>query len=65
MKFTSLALLIAGVILLFYGLQSHDSIASTVNETVTGSPTNKTIWLLVLGVILSISGAAGLFRGSK
>lgn len=64
-KITSLAIFAAGVILLAFGLNSADSAASTVSEVVTGAPTDKSIWLIVLGVIGLLSGAAGLFFGGK
>jgi len=64
-KITSIALLAVGIILLIYGLNSADSVASSISEVATGTPTDKSIWLIVLGVIGMISGAAGLFFGSK
>jgi len=64
-KITSLALLIAGVVLLVFGLNSADSAASSISEVFTGAPTDKSIWLIVLGTIGLLSGAAGIFFGSK
>lgn len=64
-KITSLALFIAGVVLLAFGLNSADSAASTVSEAVTGAPTDKSIWLIVLGVIGVLSGGAGVFFGGR
>lgn len=64
-KITSLALLAAGVILLVFGLNSADSVSSEISEAVTGSPTDKSIWLIVLGVIGILSGGAGMFIGGK
>lgn len=64
-KASSLALLAVGVILLVFGLNSADSVSSEVTEAFTGSPTDKSIWLIVLGVIGIISGGAGMFIGGK
>lgn len=64
-KITSLALLAAGVILLVFGLNSADSVTSEVSEAVTGAPTDKSIWLIVLGVIGVLSGGAGVFLGGR
>lgn len=65
-KITSLALFVAGVILLLFGLNAADSISSAVSETVSGAPSDKSIWLIIGGVILLLSGGAGLFiRGQK
>jgi uncharacterized membrane protein len=62
-KVISLALLIGGIVLFIYGLSASDSIASGVSRAFTGSPTDKTIWLLVGGIIASIIGVVGLVRG--
>lgn len=60
-KITSLALFIAGIVLLIFGINSADSVTSSVSEAVTGAPTDKSIWLIVLGLIALLSGGAGLF----
>jgi len=59
-KIPSIALLIAGVILLVYGLNASDSLSSSVTNAVSGTPTDKSIWLIVLGVIGVVAGGAGL-----
>ena len=63
-KAIGLALLVAGIILLAYGLNSNDSITSGVSRAVTGSPTNKTLWLLVGGCAASVTGAYLTFKPS-
>ena len=60
----SVALLIVGAILLFYGLRAGDSVGSDVSRAVTGTPTDKTVWFLVGGAIAAVLGLFGLFRGS-
>jgi Protein of unknown function (DUF3185) len=60
-KFISLALVIAGVVLLVYGLDSSNSVSSSVTRAVSGTPTDKTIWLIVLGAIGIIAGGCGIF----
>ena len=60
-KILSIALLIAGAILLVYGLQSSDSVSSSVTRAVSGTPTDKTIWLIALGAIGLIAGGFGMF----
>ncbi|HEY4989702.1 MAG TPA: DUF3185 family protein [Opitutaceae bacterium] len=60
-KIPSVAFLAAGIILLVYGLNASNSITSSVSQAVTGSPTDKSIWLIVVGVIGILSGAFGLF----
>jgi hypothetical protein len=61
----SLILLIAGIALLIYGANSSDSIGSSFSRAFTGSPTDKTLWLLLGGIAATILGATGLLRGSR
>ena len=61
----SLVLLIGGIVLLIYGANASDSIGSSFSRMFTGSPTDKTIWLLIGGVAATIIGAAGLLRGRR
>jgi hypothetical protein len=64
-RIPSIALLVAGIILLIYGLNASDSISSSVSRAVSGTPTDKTVWLIALGVIGIIAGGVGLvFRRS-
>src|SRR5688572_16148349 len=63
-KPVSVALLIIGAILLFYGLKAGDSVGSDVSRAVTGTPTDKTVWFLAGGVIAGMVGLFGLLRGS-
>jgi len=60
----SLVLLVIGAILLFYGFRAGDSVGSDVSRAVTGTPTDKSIWLLVGGAIAGVAGLFGLLRGS-
>jgi len=64
-KTISLALLVGGIILLIYGISAADSVGSGFKRFFTGSPTDKTLWLLIGGGIATVVGAAGVFRGSK
>jgi hypothetical protein len=64
-KLISLTLLAGGVVLIIYGVNASDSIGSGFSRFFTGSPTDKTIWLLIGGIAASVVGAAGLLRGAK
>ena len=64
-KILSIALLAGGIILIVYGVNSSNSVGSSVTRAVTGSPTDKSIWLLVGGVLAAVLGAGGLVRGAK
>ena len=59
-RISSIALLVVGIILLVYGLNASDSVSSSVSRAVNGTPTDKTVWLIALGVIGIVSGGIGL-----
>lgn len=60
-KIPAIAVLIAGIVLLIFGLNASGSVASEVSNAVTGTPTAKSIWLIVLGVIATLTGGVWLF----
>jgi len=62
-KLMSLAFLVIGIVLAIYGVSALDSFSSDISRFFTGSPTNKTVWLLIGGVVAIVIGAAGLLRG--
>ncbi len=64
-KILSLALLAGGVVLIIYGVSASNSIGSSFSRMFSGSPTDKTIWLLLGGIVLAAIGAGGLLRGTK
>jgi hypothetical protein len=59
-KTMGLIFLIAGVVLLIYGAAANDSLTSGFSKLFTGSPSTKTIVLLLGGVILSVAGIFSL-----
>jgi hypothetical protein len=61
-KAIAAALLVAGVILLAFGLNAYHSASSDVSRFFTGAPTDKALWLLISGVIVGIFGFLGLVR---
>jgi len=64
-KGISVALLIVGVLLVVWGVSAFDSASSDVSQVLTGSPTNKAIWLLVGGIIAGVVGLFGVLRAGK
>jgi hypothetical protein len=64
-KLLSLALLISGIVLIIYGISASESIGSDFSRLFTGSPTDRTIWLLLGGIVVTAIGAGGLMRGTK
>ena len=59
-KAISVALLVGGVVLLYFGGQSFHSFANDMSRMFTGAPTNKTIWLIAGGIIATLAGLIGL-----
>lgn len=60
-RILSLVLLVVGLVLLVTGLNAHDSILSTAKEAVTGTPTDRSIALIVVGLAGVLIGGLGLF----
>ena len=61
-KGVSAALLVAGIILLVFGLSAYHSASSDVSRFFTGAPTDKALWLLIGGFAAAIVGFLGLVR---
>jgi NO-binding membrane sensor protein with MHYT domain len=59
-KALSIALIVGGVVLLHFGGQSFHSLSNDVSRFFTGSPTNKTIWLIAAGAVAMLAGLIGL-----
>ena len=64
-KILSLALLVGGIVLIVYGINASNSVGSDFSRLFTGSPTDKSIWLLIGGIVLAAIGAGGLLRGTR
>ncbi len=54
------ALIAIGVILIVYGLSASDSFNSHVTRTFSGHPTDKAMWLLIIGAAAGVAGFATL-----
>jgi len=61
-KLISGALLFFGMMLLVFAFNEYHSTSSNVSRLLTGSPTNKSLWLLISGSVASIVGILGLVR---
>ena len=64
-KGIGLALLVVGICLIAWGINASDSVSSSVSRTFTGSPTDKTMWLLLGGIASAIVGAVLTLRPSS
>ncbi|MCC5835965.1 MAG: DUF3185 family protein [Opitutales bacterium] len=61
----SIALLVGGIVLIIFGISAADSFSSDISNFFTGSPTDKAIWMLVVGVILAVAGISGMVVTQK
>jgi hypothetical protein len=61
----AIAFLVGGIILLIFGVNATNSFSSDVSRFFTGSPTDKAVWMIIGGVILSIAGLVSLGRGGR
>jgi hypothetical protein len=55
-----IALLAVGIVLLFMAYDSYNTAASGVSRVVTGTSTDKTLWLAAGGIVASVLGLGGL-----
>jgi hypothetical protein len=59
------AVLAVGILLLVLGINAYDSNSSDISRFFTGSATDKSIWMLVGGVLATLIGMGGLLRMPK
>ena len=64
-KAISFALLAGGILLLTFGINAYDSSSSDISRFFTGSATDKSIWMLVIGVVVTVLGLMGLLNSSR
>jgi hypothetical protein len=64
-KTISLAVLVVGVVLLVFGFQASESVSSDFSRLFTGEPTDKAIWLLIAGGVLTVIGLGGVAGGRR
>jgi len=62
-RILGIVLLVAGLIVLYLGLQAADSVGETIKEGLTGKYTDKTTWYIVGGAVATIAGAGLAFFG--
>jgi ABC-type uncharacterized transport system permease subunit len=61
MRIPSIALIVAGFLLLGWGVVAGDSLSSTFSRAFSDGPSDKAILLIFSGVILVSLGTAGSF----
>jgi len=58
-KLLSMILIAAGTVLLVMGLLAMDSFSSDMSRFFTGTPTDKSVWMFVLGLVTLAVGVSG------
>ncbi|MDP4547115.1 DUF3185 family protein [Marinobacter sp. MDS2] len=56
-KLIGIVLLVVGVILLYFGYQSTQSVGNQLTEAVSGRFTDETMWYLIGGAAITVAGA--------
>ncbi|WP_042299695.1 DUF3185 family protein [Paraburkholderia kururiensis] len=64
-KAISIALIVGGVVLLYFGGQSFHSLSNDMSRLFTGAPTNKTIFLIAGGAVALLAGLTGLVSSGR
>lgn len=60
-----LVLLAAGIVLIILGINAANSLGSDFSRLFRGMPNDKSVWLLLAGLIATVVGAQGLLRSAK
>lgn len=61
----ALVLVLIGVVLLILGFAASESVASSFSKFFTGEPTDRSIWLMIGGIVAIAVGASLSWRGSR
>jgi hypothetical protein len=64
-KAIGIGLLALGIMLIIFGINSSNSVGSDFSRFFTGSPTNKSIWLLIGGVGSLVVGGVMSLRPAR
>lgn len=56
-----LGILAGGIALTFYGVEASHSFGSEMTRVFTGNPSDRSMQLIIGGVVMMVAGAAGLF----
>ncbi|WP_148861091.1 DUF3185 family protein [Marinobacter fonticola] len=60
-RIIGLVVLVIGVLLLYFGWQSTQSVGEQLSETLTGRFSDETMWYLIGGAAAAIGGAFMVF----
>jgi cytosine/uracil/thiamine/allantoin permease len=56
-----LALLVVGIVLLVWGVSASHSVSSSFSQFITGSPSDKSMWLIIGGTLCAVAGLFSSF----
>lgn len=62
-RIVGIALLVFGAVLLAFGISAADSFSSEVSKFFTGKPTDKSVWMMLGGIVSVILGGGALLFG--
>ena len=61
-NYIGVGVIILGVVLVMAGLDASDSLSSRISRLLNGSPTDRTLWLFLGGVVAVMVGASMVWR---
>jgi hypothetical protein len=64
-KSISLAILVGGIMLLLFGVSELNSLTSSISRIFNGAPSDRAVWMMIGGVMMTVTGAAGLGFASR
>jgi uncharacterized membrane protein YtjA (UPF0391 family) len=64
-KALGIAMLVGGIVLSIFGINASESLSSDVSRFFSGTPTDKSMWLLFSGIVLSVAGLVLSLRRSR
>jgi hypothetical protein len=59
-KASGLIFLVAGVALLIWGISGAESVGSSISKIFSGTPTDKSMWLIIGGAVSALLGSVML-----
>ena len=61
-KIVWLGLLVIGIIMIVFGVQAMNSFESEASRFFRGTPTDRSMWMLVGGILCAVAGAYGIWK---
>jgi hypothetical protein len=61
-KAVGIAMIAVGIVLIVFGINATESFGSDVSRFFNGTPTDKSMWLLIGGIAAAIFGSVAVLR---